>query len=72
MRAALFALPLALLPAAVQDTPDDQEKRPTIPEVGKPAPTFRLNDHTGKGVAVGGKSETWTVIAFFPKAMTPG
>ena len=43
------------------------------PEIGKPAPAFRLNDHTGKGVDVGGTATTsWTVLAFYPKAMTPG
>lgn len=45
----------------------------SVPEPGKPAPVFRLNDHTGKGVGVGpGLSEAWTVLAFFPKSMTPG
>jgi len=42
------------------------------PEVGKPAPTFRLNDHTGQLVTVGGEQERWTVVAFYPKALTPG
>jgi peroxiredoxin Q/BCP len=41
-------------------------------EVGKAAPTFRLNDHTGKLTTVGGTSKTWTVLAFYPKAMTGG
>ena len=43
---------------------------PAAPEIGKPAPTFRLNDHTGKAVEIGPGS--WTVLAFYPKAMTPG
>jgi thioredoxin-dependent peroxiredoxin len=46
---------------------------PTGPEVGKPAPAFRLNDHTGKAVEVGGAATTgWTILAFYPKAMTAG
>ena len=42
------------------------------PEVGKPAPKFRVNDHTGKSVTVGEPSDYWTVLAFYPKAATPG
>jgi hypothetical protein len=42
------------------------------PEVGKPAPTGRLNDHTGALQTIGGERDEWMVIAFFPKAMTPG
>jgi peroxiredoxin Q/BCP len=43
------------------------------PEVGKAAPAFRVNDHAGKAVSVGGAAGTaWTVLAFYPKAMTPG
>ena len=42
------------------------------PKVGDAAPTFRLNDQQGRAVSIGGESETWTVVAFFPKAMTPG
>lgn len=45
---------------------------PKQAEVGKPAPTFRLNDHSGKLQTVGGKSDSWTVVAFYPKALTPG
>jgi peroxiredoxin len=42
------------------------------PEVGKPAPSVRLNDHHGNIVELGGKRPNWTVLAFFPKAATPG
>jgi len=49
------------------------EDAPIGLEVGKTAPVFRLNDHTGKAVEVGGAATTgWTVLAFYPKAMTPG
>ena len=46
--------------------------KPKAPRVGDAAPTFRLNDQQGRAVSIGGKSEHWTVVAFFPKAMTPG
>ena len=43
------------------------------PVVGKPAPTIRLNDHDGKAVQIRANDEgRWTVLAFFPKAATPG
>ena len=44
----------------------------SFPEIGKPAPEFTVKDHEGKKVSVGGKSETWTVLAFYPKALTGG
>lgn len=40
--------------------------------VGVAAPSLRLNDHTGKVAAVGGAAERWTILAFYPKAATPG
>ncbi len=43
-----------------------------FPEIGKPAPVFTAKDHEGKNVTVGGKSKTWTVLAFYPKALTGG
>jgi hypothetical protein len=42
------------------------------PEVGKPAPALRLNDHKGNIVELGVKRANWSVLAFFPKAATPG
>jgi peroxiredoxin len=42
------------------------------PEIGKPAPALRLNDQTGNIVELAGKRAGWTVLAFFPKAATPG
>ncbi len=67
MRVALLACTLLLAPLALQDP----EPSPG-PAVGKPAPMFRLNDHQGRAVRVGGEAESWTVVAFFPKAATPG
>jgi len=62
--------PLVLLASVWQAGPRDEgQKRP---EVGKPAPALRLNDHHGAIVELGGKRENWTVLAFFPKAATPG
>ena len=67
---------LALAPLALAALPLLQEGQdaPVMPEVGNPAPTFRLNDHTGRAVTIGEESEDgrWTVMAFFPKAATPG
>lgn len=68
MRAPLLALAVLLSPLALQD-PEDA---PALPEVGKPAPAFRLNDQDGTAVAVGGAAERWRVLAFYPKAATPG
>ena len=68
MKTLLIAPLLALAALGLQDSPAESKK----PEVGKPAPTLRLNDHTGQIVEVGGKRENWTVVAFFPKAATPG
>ena len=60
-----------------QDPPQQekqQAREPASPEVGKPAPAFRLNDHDGRAVALGKDSgaDGWTAVAFFPKAATPG
>ena len=60
---------LTLLTLGLQDDPKPARKRP---DVGKPAPALRLNDHTGNAVSLGGKRSNWTVLAFFPKAATPG
>jgi len=65
---------LALAPLLLAAVPfvTLQDAKDAGPVVGKPAPAFRLNDHTGRAVEVGGKAEGWTVLAFFPKAATPG
>lgn len=72
LAAALLLTPFALHPA-LQDAPQDgKAKAAEAPVVGQPAPAIRLNDDTGTAVAVGGKGERWTVLAFYPKAATPG
>ena len=73
LAAALVLVPLVVFSAAQDRTQRKSDKQPTPTRVvGEVAPAFRLNDHLGKLVKVGGKSENWTVIAFYPKAMTPG
>ena len=77
----LFVLgtPLAALALLGQASPAPQGKpseAPTRPQEGDNAPLLRLNDHRGEAVALGGdqseQSRSWTVLAFFPKAATPG
>lgn len=58
--------------AALLAFQDTGEEPPVVPEVGQPAPVFRLNDHEGRVATIGGESETWTALAFYPKAMTGG
>jgi len=67
-----FASLSVLLLPLVLGGQETKEKKPAAPVVGKPAPAIRLNDQTGRAVSLGGKSEGWTVLAFFPKAATPG
>lgn len=63
---------LLLLAPALFLFQGEEGSGPDRPAVGEPAPAFRLNDQNGHLVRVGGKSESWTVVAFFPKALTPG
>lgn len=66
---------LVLLAAAgvlAQEPQPQPTPAPATAGVGAPAPAFRLNDHGGKAVAVGGPAAKWTVLAFYPKAATPG
>ena len=65
---------IALASLALNGALRTQDKAPpqARPEVGKPAPTARLNDYKGNIVALGGKQKNWSLIAFFPKAATPG
>ena len=70
-RLARTALAASALAATLAVSPL-QDSAPKGPEVGKPAPTFRLNDQDGKAVSIGSASEAWRVVAFYPKAKTPG
>jgi len=69
MKLFLIATVLGVFAAGIQESPKQAMKKP---EVGKPAPAVRLNDHHGNIVELGGKRANWTVLAFFPKAATPG
>ena len=43
------------------------------PKVGDPAPGFRLNDQDGQALSLAkATKDTWVVLAFYPKAATPG
>lgn len=60
---------LDLAPQAVGDEPAEGLK------VGGLAPTFRLNDHEGTvrdPLRAAAKAKRWVILAFFPKALTPG
>jgi hypothetical protein len=69
MKSAFLALALGLLTFGPQGGSSQAPKRP---EAGKPAPLLRLNDQRGEIVELGGKRANWSVLAFFPKAATPG
>ena len=71
MRLSLVTACLPLLMGAALMLPQDEKQRP-VPTVGKPAPVIRLNDHEGKATTVGGAAQHWSVLAFYPKAATPG
>lgn len=70
------SLLLSLATASLLFAQGSREGGPSRPAVGDKAPAFRLNDHTGRAVRVAppkdGEEGRWTVMAFFPKAATPG
>ena len=78
---ALVATPLAVqavaatAPTAPPPTSQDDAKPVQLAE-GDAAPLTRLNDQDGKAATIGGdhseENSDWTVVAFFPKAATPG
>jgi peroxiredoxin Q/BCP len=69
---ALVLVPTLLLLALGAQEAKVQPAQARGPAVGQPAPVLRLNDQTGKIVTVGGKAERWSVLAFYPKALTSG
>ena len=69
MRTGLLALLLCVPTVAQDPTPTKPAAKVTV---GQPAPKFRLNNDQGAATRVGGDSEDWTVIAFYPKALTGG
>jgi hypothetical protein len=66
------ALALGLVALVEPSSRQDQAAASPAAAVGKPAPSFALNDHEGRAVRVGGEAAGWTVLAFYPKASTPG
>ncbi len=71
MRSLLTAV-LLCLPAMAQTPKPAPVPKAVVAEVGKAAPSFRVNDDTGAMTKVGGEAKAWTVLAFYPKAATPG
>ncbi|MFT4843356.1 MAG: hypothetical protein ACJA0V_001722 [Planctomycetota bacterium] len=73
MRSVLTAV-LLCLPVMAQTPKPVPAPAPkaVVAEVGKAAPSFRVNDDTGAMTEVGGEAKTWTVLAFYPKASTGG
>ena len=71
MNVRLLPFASVALALALAGSPQDEEKSPA-PVIGKAAPAIRLNDQNGKAVSVGGETDHWTILAFFPKAATPG
>ena len=67
-----LALLVGLVAAFTLTQDPEPVRKPAPPKVGDAAPAFRLNDNEGNDVSIGGKSDTWTVVAFYPKARTPG
>lgn len=70
----LFAgltLSVGALGVANQEPTPKPESKATA-GVGDPAPAFTLNDQAGSVVTMGGEREDWTVLAFYPKALTGG
>ena len=61
---------LLCLPLTAQ-APTPKPPKPAV-AVGQSAPKFRLNNEQGVATRVGGPTEDWTVIAFYPKALTGG
>jgi hypothetical protein len=70
------AVLVALLSTAGSPEQAPQAAAPEPPKVGEPAPSIRLNDHQGKAVLLPGgedqEGHDWVVLAFYPKAATPG
>ncbi len=62
---------LAALGLGVQGAGAGDAPRPL--QVGDAAPTWRLNDDSGRAIALADSRDThWVVLAFYPKASTSG
>ena len=78
MKRTLSALALAAA-ATLLSFQDPKPAEASLIAVGQTAPELRLNDHTGRAVGVRPPGQdqadaagNWKVLAFFPKAATPG
>ena len=63
-----IVLMLALFFATAPSVATSQAARPNV---GEPAPSFTLKDQRGQDVTFPPKG-AWAVLAFYPKAGTPG
>lgn len=76
MKVQLISAALALVSAATlsfQDQTPEPGETPDKPlAVGDEAPHFILNDHKGQLANQSTETEGWTLIAFYPKALTGG
>lgn len=63
----MLSLLLGLLAPAYADQP-----AATLPQVGQPAPDFRLEDQNGKWHTPADHKGHWVVLYFYPKDFTPG
>lgn len=65
-------IPLLLATALSAAALADEKPRPDV-AVGDRAPAFRLNDQEGSAASLAeARRAAWVVLAFFPKADTPG
>jgi peroxiredoxin Q/BCP len=67
LAAAALLAPLLVLQDGPEERPADAGAL-----VGAAAPAFRHNDQDGEIQEVGGEHAQWTVLAFYPKALTGG
>ena len=67
------ALVLAALVLGMQGVGAEGDAEPKPLAVGDKAPDWRLNDDTGHAASLAdAKGTSWVVLAFYPKASTPG
>ena len=66
-------LPAAIVVASLVALASAEDEREVAPKVGATAPAFRLNDHEGRATTLAeARKGHWVVLAFFPRAATPG
>lgn len=62
----MLTLGLGIAAPVLADAPS------ALPQVGQPAPAFRLQDQNGKWQAPADHRGRWLVLYFYPKDFTPG